>query len=227
VQKRAVQHHARRGLEPKLTLDKADDRVAVGSSRVIRRVPSIVLQARLRRVLLDAGADRQHERVEHDVLVAQSVIVDRQVADRVAIASFRSAVRAMAATLSSSMVPATTAAPYFSASVQMWASFSRRPRGSCCSARTARRPASGRLHDVGFVLSSMSGAGIALTNAGTTSCMSRHAVAPDEVDAHVQHVRPLAHLVARHADQPVPVLLLQSRLNCRLPLVFVRSATIR
>jgi len=39
-------------------------------------------------------------------------------------ASFRSAVRAMEASLSSSIEPMTSAAPYFFARVQMWSNFS-------------------------------------------------------------------------------------------------------
>ena len=83
---------------------------------------------------------------------------------RRAIDSLRCRVRAIALTLSSSIVPATTAAPYFFASRQTWASFSS-PSSRFIELSTHRPPTSFSPASItsGFVLSSISGAGIALT----------------------------------------------------------------
>ncbi len=55
-----------------------------------------------------------------------------------------------------------------------------------------------------------------------------HAVAADEIDADIEHVRAFAHLVAGHAEtRPSQSSSCSRRLNWREPLVLVRSATIR
>ena len=118
------------GFRPKLHVRQADHRVALGQlfgdpPRAFDRLQRVAA------IFFDAGADRQHERIEHHVFIAQAVSSTARSRMRLAMAIFRSAVRAIALSLSSSIVPATTAAPYFFAScADVRRAFLRRLRGS-------------------------------------------------------------------------------------------------
>jgi hypothetical protein len=98
---------------------------------------------------------------------------------RLAMEIFRAAVRAMAFCLSSSMVPATTAAPYFFARAQMWAMRSS-PSSRFIELRMQRPPCSFRPASItlGSVLSSMMGALTWPTKRLMTSCISAGPVRP-------------------------------------------------
>ncbi len=198
------------GFSPNDTLDSPTTVWHLGNCCEIRRVPSIVASA-LRRsssIPVEIGSTSGSNRMSSSFNPYLPTARSRM---RVAIEIFRSAVRAIAFCLSSSMHPATTAAPYFFAKPTMRANFSS-PSSRFTEFSTHRPPASFNPASMtaGLVLSSMSGAGRELTNRCTTSFISRTPSRPTKSTQTSSMCDPSTHLIAPcHGDQTVKIILLK------------------
>ena len=214
------------GLSPKLMLLRPTVVWQFGSRREISRVPSIVSSPFRRSssmpVVIGRTSGSNIRSCSRTPYLAEMSRI------RVAMSTFRSRVRAMAFSLSSSIVPATTAAPYFTASRQMSASFSS-PSSKFIEFRMHRPGASfsPASSTAGLVLSSMSGTFTLFTYRRTTSLMSRTPSRPTK-STHTSNTWLPSRTSSRAMlTRPSQSSAWSSRLNCRLPLVFVRSATIK
>ena len=78
VQKRAVQHHARRGFQAEADVRQTNDGMAL---RKLFGDPPRAFDGFqcVSPVFLDAGGDRQHQRIKEQVPVPQAILVDREV----------------------------------------------------------------------------------------------------------------------------------------------------
>ena len=205
VEEHAVEHVPQRGLEAEAHVRHAEHGGHAGELGLDAADGLDRLDAVAPQVLL-AGAERERERVEDEVGRLDAVALDGEVVDALADANFQSAVRAWP---SSSIARQITAAPYSRASGTRGRSREPGPSPSsrlaelrialppeCCS------PAS---ITSGSVESSTSGSGAWVAKRTGDLVHVGDAVAADVVDAHVEHVRALLHLLARHLDAGVPV----------------------
>ncbi len=211
MQESAIQHDSRRRLQAETDVRQAHHRMALG--KLLADKPSAFDGFHgVGAVGLDAGRDRQHQRIEHDVFIAQSVLANGQVADARGDRELALARAGHRVFLVFVDAPGDDRRAVFAGHVADVAE----PFLAVFEVHRVENAApagqfQARFHDGGIGAVEHEGhARLDLAGVAPNDLVHvTHAIAAHEINADIQAMRPFAHFIAGHADQAVPIIGLQ------------------